>query len=208
MCGRFTRRNSLVEICAAFCVSTNLEPREPNYNAAPESTHPVIIRDRMGEALWGWPSMMPGIKPFTNIRVETAGKKPSFAQSWQMGRRCLIPASGFYEWDGAGQPFYVEDRHNPIISFCGLWTKDDEGAVRFGILTREAMPVLAHIHPRMPLAATPETAASWLQSGQLPPVPGFEAYPVSTQVNIVANNGPELLEPLPAAPQGSLFAVG
>lgn len=148
------------------------------------------------------------MKPLVNIRSETASQKGMFARDWQMGRRCIVPASGFYEWDASGQPFYVESKDSPLIGFAGLWTRDSQAQPHFAILTRAALPQLAHIHPRMPVTLTPQTAQAWMRNSALPALPALDVYPVSKAVNITANNSPALLDALAAAPQGHLFATG
>jgi putative SOS response-associated peptidase YedK len=208
MCGRYVLKANLAEICALFGLLTGLEPFQPRYNAGPDMRLPIIIRNRLGEARWGWPAPAMGIKPIINIRSETAGAKPLFMRDWQAGHRCLVPASGFYEWDGSGQPFFAGAPEAPLIGFCGLWTRDETDAPRFAILTREALPHLAPIHPRMPLIATPDTANAWLAEGTIPNPPALEVYPVSHSVNTISNDNPGLLDRLSAAPQGTLFAAG
>ena len=131
-----------------------------------------------------------------------------FARDWRMGRRCIIPASGFYEWDSSGQPYYVHAPDAPLIGFAGVWTRDETMQARFGILTRAALPHLAAIHPRMPLTLTPADAQGWMQDAVYPAPPTLNVYPVSRGVNGAGNNQPGLLDALAAAPQGNLFMTG
>ncbi len=206
MCGRYALKHSLAEICAAFGANTALAGFGPDFNAAPESARPIVIRDRVGMGQWGWP-MVAGLSPVINIRHETMGEKPMFAPSVRAGRRCVAPASGFFEWDSSGQPFFVESADAPLMALCGLWVREPDHSVRFALLTQGAGPDLAPIHPRMPLAATPDDARKWLMDGVIPPMPGMRAYPVSRAVNDVANNSADLLTET-VAPQGNLFAAG
>lgn len=206
MCGRYVLTQSLAEICAAFNVTTALSARAPQYNIAPESRQLIVVKDRAGEGVWGWP-VAPTYSPVINIRSEGMADKPMFAQAVAMGRRCLVPASGFYEWDNDGQPFYVHSPDAPLIALAGLWTKDDQNAVRFGIVTRAALPHLAPVHPRMPLTLTPEHAKAWLESGALPEPPSLSLYPVARDVNVATNDSPVLIEPF-EAPQGNLLMAG
>lgn len=207
MCGRYVLTQNLAEICAAFMAQTALPGLTPTYNAHPESKRPIIIKDRVGDVAWGWP-VVPGMPPIINVRSETMAEKPMFARDVAAGRRCIVPASGFYEWDSAGQPFYVHAPDAGLLGLCGIWTRGADDTPRFAIATRAAAAKLAPIHPRMPLTATLQSARDWLQSGAFPDVPALDVYPVGTKVNMVANDGPDLLDPLPAAPQGNLFAAG
>lgn len=205
MCGRYAIRQTLAEICATFGTSTALADFPPSYNAAPESARVLIARERAGTGIWGWP-VAAGLSPVINIRCESAADKPMFAASWRAGRRCIAPASGFYEWDADGQPFYVNSPDVPLMGLCGLWTRDPDHSVRFAVLTQAAIPTLAAIHPRMPVIATPGAARAWLAEGALPPLPALRFHPVSRAVNDARADSPDLVMEC-AAPQGSLFAA-
>jgi putative SOS response-associated peptidase YedK len=102
-----------------------------------------------------------------NARSETVMEKPTFAALWRKGRRCLVPAGGFYEWPEVkvkGQPpFQITAGSAECVAFAGLWTKRDD-LVTFTILTRAASPALAPIHSRMPVAFLPAQAARWFSS--------------------------------------------
>lgn len=206
MCGRYVLKQNLAEICRLFGVQTALTALSPHYNAGPGTKRPVIIKDRLGEALWNWPAG-DDMKPVINIRSETAAQKAMFARDWDMNRRCIIPASGFYEWDASGQPFYVEAQDAEMIGFCGLWTRDENMDAHFAILTRAALPHLAPVHPRMPVTIVPEQAKGWIERAQMPAPPVLDIFPVGKAVNLVANNAPALLDAMAAAPQGNLFAA-
>ena len=207
MCGRYVLTQNLAEICAAFMATSNLPGFAAHYNIAPESRRPIVVKDRLGEGTWGWP-VAPTYSPVINIRSEGMADKPMFARSVEMGRRCVIPASGFYEWDNDGQPFYVHAPDAPLLGLCGLWTKDENDAVRFGIVTRAALPHLAPVHPRMPLIMEPAQAKDWLTVGKLPEPPTLEIYPVGKGVNVATNDGPALIDAMAGAPQGNLFMAG
>jgi len=169
MCGRFAIAASLSAICAAFRLETALTSLEPVYNAAPTMTLPIIVRNRLGLAQWGFPGPA-GQKPLFNARMESIATKPTFAPLWQAGRRCIVPASGFYEWDSAKKPWFVTLDGNDIIGFAGLWTRDPaNNAVRFVILTTAATGACKTIHERMPVMLTPDQAPAWFD-GQVPPL--------------------------------------
>jgi putative SOS response-associated peptidase YedK len=131
-------------------------------------------------------------------------------------RRCLIPADGWYEWRRDGkvkQPFFMTRPDGHSIAMAGLWSvwrdpaeKDGPPVVSAAVLTTDAIGQLANIHDRMPLLMTPDQWAAWLDPdsadvnellGTPPPldlVESRELRPVSTKVNNVRNNGPDLLE--------------
>jgi putative SOS response-associated peptidase YedK len=102
-----------------------------------------------------------------NARSETVREKPTFAALWQKGRRCLVPASGFYEWPEVkvkGQPpFQVTAPKSECFGFAGLWIKRGD-LVTFTILTQPASPALSSIHSRMPVAFLPSQADQWFES--------------------------------------------
>jgi putative SOS response-associated peptidase YedK len=161
-----------------------------------------------------------------NARMETVTEKPAFRRAFAK-RRCLLPADGYYEWypteqrTKAGkplkQPFYITPEDGSVMAMAGLYeiwkdpTRDEDDPERFRwtctVLTTRAEDAVGHIHDRMPLLVERERYAEWLdptvdgdRAGRLlvPAAPGrLRAYPVSTAVNNVRNNGPELLDPLP-----------
>jgi putative SOS response-associated peptidase YedK len=158
-----------------------------------------------------------------NARVETAAEKPAFRRAFTR-RRCLLPADGFYEWrgeeKGKKQPFYIHPRQG-VLAMAGLYeiwrdpakADDDPDAFLWTatILTTDATDDVGEIHDRMPMLVTPDKFSAWLDpdnsdKDQLrellePAVPGvLAAYPVSTQVNNVRNNGPHLVDQLPPEP--------
>ncbi|MCW2791844.1 MAG: hypothetical protein JWO76_942 [Nocardioides sp.] len=161
-----------------------------------------------------------------NARMETVAEKPAYKRAFAK-RRCLLPADGYFEWyptaqlTKAGkprkQPFFIRPRDHGTLAMAGLYeiwrdpTRDDDDPERFRwtctVLTTQAEDSLGHIHDRMPMMVEPERWTQWLDpeapQGSLldllvPAAPGgLEAYPVSTLVSNVKNNGPELLEPIP-----------
>jgi putative SOS response-associated peptidase YedK len=160
-----------------------------------------------------------------NARVETAHEKPAFRRALAL-RRCLLPADGYYEWygqvKGRKQPFFIHPRDGGVLAMAGLYEiwrdpsvadDDDPEAFRWTavILTTEAEDDIGQIHDRTPMIVEPDRWDGWLDPMVddvdiarrllVPAAPGrLEAYPVSTDVNKVDNNGPHLVEPLPAEP--------
>lgn len=156
-----------------------------------------------------------------NARTETVTEKPSFKTAFAK-RRALVPADGYFEWYTAPpvqgqkkptkQPFYITPKDGTILAMAGLYEfwKDrdaDEWVISFTILTTSAEDALGQVHDRMPLFLDPATYDAWLDpaprpAGDLldlliPAAPGrLDAFAVSTAVNNVRNNGPELIVPL------------
>lgn len=161
-----------------------------------------------------------------NARAETVDSKPAFRQAFTR-RRCLLPADGFYEWQQvteAGrvrkQPYYIHRGDGGVLAFAGLYEiwrnaayPDDHPEAWLWtatIITTRAEDSVGRIHDRMPMVIEPARWADWLDPGNtdradlltlLAPAlsSGLTSYPVSTDVNAVRNNGPALIEPLPAA---------
>lgn len=161
-----------------------------------------------------------------NARMETVAEKPAYKRAFAK-RRCLLPADGYFEWyptsqlTKAGkprkQPFFIRPQDHGTLAMAGLYeiwrdpTRADDDPERFRwtctVLTTQAEDAVGHIHDRMPLMVEPERWSAWLDptapQGSLldllvPAAPGnLEAYPVSTLVSNVRNNGPELIAPLP-----------
>jgi len=160
-----------------------------------------------------------------NARMETVAEKPAYRRALA-SRRCLLPADGYFEWypteekTKAGkpkkQPFFIRPKGGGTLAMAGLYeiwrdpSKDDDADDRFlwtcTVITTDAPDDLGKIHDRMPLMVEPDRWAAWLDPRTdkdsvldllVPAAPGrLEAYPVSTMVNAVKNNGPELVEPL------------
>lgn len=161
-----------------------------------------------------------------NARVETVAEKPAYKRAFAK-RRCLLPADGYFEWypteqrTKAGkplkQPFFIRPRDHGVLAMAGLYeiwrdpTRAEDDPHRFlwtaTVITTDAEDDLGHIHDRMPMMVDRDRWSAWLDTTAgaddlrallQPAAPGrLEAYPVSTLVSNVRNNGPELLEPLP-----------
>jgi putative SOS response-associated peptidase YedK len=159
-----------------------------------------------------------------NARMETVADKPAYKKAFAV-RRCLLPADGYFEWyptsrtTKAGkplkQPFFIRPADGGVLAMAGLYeiwrdpsrAEDDPERFRWTctVITTDAEDSLGHIHDRMPLMVERDRWSQWLDprvGGELsllvPAAPGrLEAYPVSTAVGNVRNNGPELVEPLP-----------
>lgn len=234
------------EIVESFDLSgSTLDQSLPlNWNIAPTNQIYIIRQGQSGDTKLGrildsasWGIIAPWQKNFAQARVsqshainarsESIHEKPTFRQAFRT-TRCLIPASGYYEWASAlgkyppKQPFYITsviDRE--ILSIAGIWSSwlSENGEViqSAAIITQEAVGALAAIHSRMPVFMPRDRWNSWLDPknreidyliGMMDiadPVSGVRARPVSTRVNLVANGGAELVEEIELGPQQTLF---
>jgi putative SOS response-associated peptidase YedK len=229
MCGRYALAVPKEDVENEFSM-IRIEWFPPRYNIAP--TQPIlIVRAERGErrpdlVRWGlipsWTKDLAALPLLFNARSETAAEKPSFRGAFRH-RRCLIPATGFYEWQkGAGgrkQPFYLQPAKGGVIAFAGLWDEwaDDQGNIidTATILTTAANRELAPIHERMPVVVRPDQYDLWLgldpgrgegASRVLLPAPDgtFEPIPIGAGVNSFRNDdaaiqAPAILDTLPPA---------
>jgi putative SOS response-associated peptidase YedK len=172
VCGRYFLTLSPERLQQLFLTETRAS-FSPNTNITPLAAVPVIVRNRMGLAQWGLqPDYLQNddnvlAAKLKNARSETITQKQTFAELWRKGRRCLVPADGFYEWPedkSAGRkPYKVTVPQQETIAMAGLWTRKGE-KVSFTILTQPAVGALAEIHSRMPVAFKPEQAREWFES--------------------------------------------
>jgi len=226
MCGRYALVVDAPALIGEFELdagAADVTESIADYNIAPTKHMPVIVQTPDGRgaqlARWGFlptwakdPAM--GAR-MINARIETAAEKPSFRSSFSK-RRCLIPASGYYEWyrpssGGSKQPFYIHRPDGRHLAMAGLysWWRVSEGEpwqLTYAVLTGQATGELAHIHDRVPMLVSADNWAEWLAREDVPDPARLAhptehghvvATPVSTRVNNVRNNGPELLDPLP-----------
>jgi putative SOS response-associated peptidase YedK len=218
MCGRFALTDDEAALMA-FLGITDGEPFPPRYNIAP--TQPIaIVRHQHGArrfALVRWglvPSWVENPQQFSlliNARAERIVEKPSFKNAMRY-RRCLVPASGFYEWRRHGtakQPYWLRPRAGGPIAFAGLWetwSDRDGGEIDTAcIVTTHANATVAPIHARMPVIVMPENFGRWLTepdsneaAGLLQPASDdfLEAFQVSDRVNKADVDDPGLIEPV------------
>jgi putative SOS response-associated peptidase YedK len=187
----------------------------PNYNTAPTHTVPILRHEEsvvvVDPMQWGlvpsW-SKDPSIgSKMINARSETITEKPSFRQSVP-GRRCIIPMSGFYEWDRTDPkrkvPYFVTREDGCLMLVAGIWTPSPalDGRHTFSLITRESVDDLSYIHSRSPVELHVEDALEWMCNPE-PPLelfmpetqPRFVATKVSSRVNSVRNNDASLILP-------------
>lgn len=186
------------------------------FNIAPGSLIPVIIQDPKGNNIlqfirWGIVlNTQTSVKPILlfNIRSETITQKSSFRTMFATSR-CLIPLSGFYEWQKQGSekiPFYISLQKQATFSVAGVYTKDQKGILSCSIITTQSNTLIAPIHTRMPVILqeededtylNPDTPISALTSMLTVYNPQeMQLYQVSSQVNNAHVDTPELTQPL------------
>lgn len=219
MCGRYVSK-----LEAAMEREWGLSRAPPpfeSYNVAPTQNVPVVReRDasRTCELLrWGlvpfWARGIPPKFSTINARVETVATAATYRGPWKRGQRCILPATGFYEWqvvDGRKQPYYIHLADQKVFGFAGLWdTSTAEGGQPLEsvtIITMPASPFMAAIHNskrRMPAILRREDHDAWLAGNTkaaeacLVPYPDerMAAYTVSTAVNSPQNDRPALIAP-------------
>lgn len=219
MCGRFALAATGEEVAEHYQLP-EIPFVVPRYNIAPTQPVAAVRLNHAGQReltffQWGlipsWakdPSM--GSK-MINARSETAGEKPAFRAAFKR-RRCLLPATGFFEWQAVGgrkQPMYIHAAGSGIFSLAGLWEiwQSADGGVleTCTILTTSPNELMEPIHNRMPVILDPADYNMWLA----PDTPldqlnhllrpfdtaPLAAYPVSTAVNKPQNDTPEIIVP-------------
>jgi putative SOS response-associated peptidase YedK len=235
MCGRFiltAAERELLELLGY--VDPDVAPFPPRYNIAP--TQPIaIVREEhharhFALVRWGLvPAWVKDPQQFAliiNARAEEIRTKPAFKNAMRY-RRCLVPATGFYEWRrspagksgrGARQPWLIRRRDAGILAFAGLWetwSHPDGGDIDSGcIVTTAANAVVAPIHTRMPVIIAADDFETWLTgdpdeaAALLKPAPDdlLTAFPVSDRVNRAEPDDPGLIEPVVPA-RTDLFDV-
>jgi putative SOS response-associated peptidase YedK len=220
MCGRYTLIASAEAIRLLFELPAFDERLVvPRYNIAPTQPIAVVRQGPKGRELipvrWGlipwWAKDLKTLPLMINARAEGIEEKPAYRDAFKY-RRCLVPASGFYEWQarerGPKQPYAVRPADDAPIAFAGLWEtwhgadgSEIDSAV---IVTTDANALLMPIHERMPVVLEPEDFETWLSPRTTPEEAAallkparedlFALTPVSTLVNAVDNDDPRLLE--------------
>ncbi len=221
MCGRygFVPGKNFDE---RFQVEHHQETLLPSYNVAPGATMPVVLRNspnRVELMKWGlipfWAKDPKNSYKTINARAETVATSPVFREALKR-RRCLVPASGFYEWQQTERgklPYFIHLKDIELFAFAGLYDvwQDAEGNElhTYTIITTTPNDLVQPIHNRMPVILHPDDEAMWIDPKMndtaalralLQPFPNalMEAYPVSRAVNTPAIDTPALIEPVAA----------
>ena len=231
MCGRFQFVPKSTTVFEEEWGIEGFEEGDPlsevRFNIAPSQSVPVVVTDGPDPDLvgmrWGlvpkWAREGKAASGFINARVETAMEKPSFRDAW-CHRRCLILATGYYEWASRGGPptLLAAPDGLPFV-FAGLWERPGGGDLAAEnsctILTTQAASEIEDLHPRMPVMLNPDQVQAWLQDG----IPGFGlevvprlAFPlvtrlVSRRLNKVGHDDAAclLMDPQDGPPPPGLF---
>lgn len=232
MCGRFVAATPPSVLAERFMVDEIVvDDRPPSWNVAPTADVYAVARSRrgrrrLGTLRWGlvpsWADNPSGGARLINARAETVATNGVYRESFAR-RRCIVPADGFYEWQAPAepgdtkQPYFIRAVDGQALALAGLWDswRDAEGRWlrTCTIVTTGANDVVAPLHDRMPVVLPEEAWAGWLDASELDvrgarallaPAPAgvLERHRVSTAVNSARNDGPELVEILPAERRG------
>lgn len=219
MCGRFNVTSDplnqlIVEITGrGFVVDTR-------YNIAPTEQVPVLLKDREGE--WDLRDMRWWLVPYWadepgnkysmfNAKSETLSKSRAFREPYRK-RRCIVPATGYYEWVKEGKakiPYYITPESGGGFAFAGLWDRwqgEDRVIESCTIVTAASPGSMMPIHDRFPVHLTSEEARTWVDADTDDATrrellaPTFRmplaVTPVSTYVNNARNKDERCVEPL------------
>jgi putative SOS response-associated peptidase YedK len=229
VCGRFALFAS-PELTAEYFALAQAPTLAPHYNVTPGQDIAAVrvARDgtrRLHALRWGlvpfWAKDATIGRRLINARLDSLRDKPAFREALSR-RRCLIPASGFYEWgvDAAGKkrPFFIRPRGEPLLAIAGLWERWRPKSGESGepletcvIVTTEASALLAPIHDRMPVLLSRGAQDVWLDPssdvGTIAELaasgPELETWAVGTAVNDPRNDDERVIAPAPARVTGS-----
>ncbi len=224
MCGRYVVNKELSDLREFFDAGAPVDFQTVSYNIAPTQSAPILVERELNSvptrelhpARFG---LIPqwATEPQTtlfNARIETVLEKPSFKES-ALRKRCVVPASGYYEWDSEKQPHYVFAE--PLIFFAGIYSfwrdpgKDvadpSRWVLSFSILTKPASPSLSWVHERSPVFLSEDGLEAWIApdyetTPDLLEALGAESdevarslshHPVSKACGKVSENSPQLI---------------
>lgn len=228
MCGRFTLEVQLELLFEHFDIHGGNLELTPRFNIAPTQQIPVVRNDseqnNIAMMRWGlvpfWSKAINSRYTMINARDDKILETRSYSGAFK-SRRCLIPATGFYEWKRLDaktkQPMLIRLKTGGLFAFAGIWERwqdksnpDVEPVLSCSIITTSPNAITEPIHDRMPVILAPDLYSDWLNPANqdtgelkeflLPCDPNLmEAYPISTLVNSVRNQGPELIEKIVAS---------
>ncbi|MBB3228119.1 putative SOS response-associated peptidase YedK [Luteibacter sp. Sphag1AF] len=200
-------------------LASEINQRDDQFNIAPTQRALVItLSDRsyqVGMFRWGlipsWAKDLKVASRLFNARAETVNESKVFRSAFRR-HRCLIPASGFFEWKGEPrhkQPYFIHEPAGHLMMFAGLhatWqpANDGEWIRSFTILTGKPARVSHDIHDRSPVILPPDLWQVWVEGSvddaegvlAAAPEPDLAVYPVTKALASPKNNGPELIEPV------------
>jgi putative SOS response-associated peptidase YedK len=225
MCGRYTYKLTWREIVELYRLTLPEEPPEalrPSYNVAPTHVMPIIRPAGNGRELVMavWPLIPFWTKDIKwtrdikarayntiNARAKTIRTKPAFKQPFER-RRCLVPATGWYEWQHLGKrkkrPIHMCAKATPV-AFAGVWDfwkgNGGPGVTSFTIVITGAAPSIAQYHERMPVVLEDSQFDEWMRgtpdqaAALMVPYSGaIDAWEVGPDVGNVRNNRPDLMD--------------
>jgi putative SOS response-associated peptidase YedK len=216
MCGRFYLTASGAEIRKKFKLD-EVHDLLPRYNIAPTQLSAIVIaqgRDRRFRmARWGlvpsWSRDLSMGDRMINAPAETIEDRPAFRTPFH-ARRCLVPASGYYEWQTKGtrkQPYKITLRSSGSFAFAGLWDRwtpeTGEPVETFAIITTRASKLISEVNERMPVIVAPADYQRWLSAPEqtarkllLPYTGGMTIAPVSDRINNTKDDDVGLIAPV------------
>jgi putative SOS response-associated peptidase YedK len=222
-----TQQRPTSELAEIFEAEDRIDAPGGRFNVAPTDEAAVVEQRAEQRAIaasrWGliphWSHTPRTGNRMYNARSESLDRNPAFRYAFSK-RRCLVPVDAYYEWNRAGtvrQPYAIVRPDGRPIALAGLWAgwKDEETdqVIRsFTIITTDANDMMTPVHNRMPVMLPEDAWERWLDPSRtegaglaelkgllVPSDEGWlEMYPVSRRVNDVRNDGPDLVEPLPA----------
>ena len=223
MCGRFVLHHDITELQDSITFTSDVDTIDPKFNIAPTMPVSAIVNcpDKHNKKLdifqWGlvpsWAKDASWSAKMINARSETINEKPSFRSAFKR-RRCLIPASGYYEWKlekNVKVPYYVHLNSKQPMIFAGLWDIwfDPDGGELHSctIATVAASPQLAKLHKRMPVILPKPAYEKWLITEEERAVTlldylvtydsgDIKFHPVSKEVNKTGWNNRRAIEPV------------
>lgn len=235
MCGRFALSAMLTDIAEEFSTSALPDRTLPvDWNIKPTQDIYIIKNEAIKIASWGliapWSKNLNDAlrsqSQAINARSESVHEKPTFRNAFRQ-RRCLVPASGYYEWATelgrykTKQPVFISRDDEKLLAFAGIFDRwiSPEGEIRdsVSIITRDAIGDLAKVHNRMPLFLPRDRWDAWMNPEltdveevralmEIPkPDDHLRYWPVSTMVNSIRNNGAELIAPIELGEPETLF---
>ena len=219
MCGRFAITLPDDAMAALFdALASNDLPPVPNFNVCPTNQIHAVTSDdgtrRLRPMRWGfiphWAKSPTDGPLLINARSETIAEKPAFRAAAR-ARRCLIPATGFYEWtkdaEGKRLPHYIHPANGDALTFAGVWQdweRDGEAFTTCAIVTCAANTSMSVIHHRMPVILDPADWGTWLGETDQFAAPLMKAAPddallhyrVDPKVNSNRASGEDLIAPI------------
>ncbi len=221
MCGRYALYGPVSRLRERFGLSGSIE-WQPRFNVAPGTDCPVIRTGADGTrelvmAHWGlvpaWAKPDSQLSRPINAKAETAAERPMFRHAFRR-RRILVPASAFYEWaqtPSGKQPWLIRPANDAYFALGGLlehWNGSEGELTSFAILTTDASADMRAIHERMPVIVAEHDWGHWLDPRfddvarlrammSLTQLTPLAMHRVGRAVGNPANEGPELVEPLP-----------